>query len=82
MSSGAPFGIGFGGALVVTRFRFFSVSAGVSRRIVMSQSKMPITVVGRFCTRVFVYVGNEGSEFGDILECFDQLGLTSCESRS
>ena len=82
MSSGAPFGIGFVGALVMTGFMFFTVSAGVTRRITMSPSAMTIIGVGRLCTRDLAEVGNDGSEFGDILECFDQLGLTSCESRS
>ena len=53
MSSGYPFGIGFGGALFMTGFRFFAVSAGVSRRIAMSPAVMPITGVGWFYTRVF-----------------------------
>ena len=66
----------------MTGFRFFSVLAGVSRKIAMIPAVIPIVVVGRFCTRGFVYVSNDGSEFGDILECFNQMGLTSCESRS
>ena len=53
MSSGAPFGISFGGALVMPGFRFFSVSAGVSIRIAMSPAVIQISGVGRFCTRVF-----------------------------
>ena len=63
-------------------YRFFAFLAGVTKRITMSPSVMPIYDVGRLCTGVFVLAGNDGSEFGDILECFDQLDLTSCESRS
>ena len=63
-------------------FTFFAVSAGVRRIIAMSPAVMPISGVGRFCTGFFVGFGNDGSEFGNILECFDQLDLTSCESRS
>ena len=37
----------------MTGFRFFVVAAGVSQKIVMSPSVMPISGVGRFCTRVF-----------------------------
>ena len=43
MSSGSPFGIGFGGALVMNGFRFFEVVAGVSRKIAMSPAVMPIS---------------------------------------
>ena len=62
--------------------KFFAVSDGLTRIITMSPSIMPISGVGRLCTGVFVWVGNDGSEFGDILECLDQLDLTSCEIRS
>ena len=82
MSNGAPFGIRFGSALVMPGSRFFAVSDGVSRRIATSPAVMPIYGVGQFRTRVFAYVGNEGSEFGDIQECLDPLDLTSCENRS
>ena len=53
MSSGAPVGIGFGGVLVMTGFSFFAVLSGAIRRIAMSPAVIPITGVGRFCTRVF-----------------------------
>ena len=55
MSSGAPFGISFGGALFMSGFGFFAVSAVVSRRIAMSQAVMPISSVGRFCTIFHVH---------------------------
>ena len=58
-------------ALVMPGSRFFAVSAGMSRGITMSPSVVPKTGVGWICAGVFVDVGNDGSEFGDILECFD-----------
>ena len=58
-------------ALVMPVSRFFAVSAGVARGITMSPSVVPITGVGWICAGVFVDIGNDGSEFGDILECFD-----------
>ena len=54
MSSESSFGISFGGALVMTGFRFFAVLAGVTRRITIIPAVMPISGVGRLCTGVFV----------------------------
>ena len=51
--------------------RFFAVSAGISRGITMSLAVVPISGAGGLCAGIFVEVGNDGSEFGDILECFD-----------
>ena len=53
ISSGSPFGIVLGGALITTGFRFFAVAAGASRKIAMSPAVISIAGVGRFCTRVF-----------------------------
>ena len=63
-------------ALVMPVSRFFAVSAGVARGITMSPTVMPISGVERLHTGVFVSVGHDGSEFGDLLECFDQLEVT------
>ena len=54
----------------MNRLSFFAVTDGVSRKISMSAAVIPIDGVGLFCTRVFAYIGNDGNEFGDILECF------------
>ena len=51
--------------------RFFAVSAGISRRITMSPAVVPISGVEWLCAGIFVEFGNDISEFGDILECFD-----------
>ena len=51
--------------------RFFVVSAGMSRGITMSPVVVPISGVGWICAGIFVEIGNDGSKFGDIIECFD-----------
>ena len=51
--------------------RFFAVSTGMSRGITMSPEVLPIYGVGWLCAGIFVEVRNDGSDFGDILECFD-----------
>ena len=63
-------------------YRFCAVLANISRGITMRPTVVPISVVGWLCAGIFVCVGNYGSEFGDILECFDLLNLASCESLS
>ena len=62
--------------------RFFAVSSGVPRIITTSPAVVPISGAEQLCAGVFVYVGDDVSEFGNILECFDQLKLTRCEIRS
>ena len=37
----------------------------------MSPAVVPISGVGWLCDGVFVEVDNDGSAFGDILECLD-----------
>ena len=37
----------------------------------MNTAVVPIYDVRWLCAGIFVEVGNDGSEFGDILECFD-----------
>ena len=49
----------------------FVVLAGVSRGITMSPVVVPISGIGWHCDGIFVLLGNDGSDFGDILECFD-----------
>ena len=55
----------------MTGSRFFAVSTGVSRGITMIPAVVPISGVGWICAGIFVEVGNDSSEFGEILECFD-----------
>ena len=62
--------------------RFLVVSDGMSRGITMIPAVVKISGVGWLCAGIFVEVGNDGSEFGNILECFDYLKLTNCEIRS
>ena len=51
--------------------RFFAVSAGMVQVIPMSPAVVPISCVGWPCAGIFVEIGQGGSEFGDILKCFD-----------
>ena len=51
--------------------RFFEVSAGMSRGITMRPAVVPIYGVGWLCAGIFVEIVQGGSEFGDILDCFD-----------
>ena len=62
--------------------RFSAVSAGMVQGVTMSPAVVPIYGVGWPCTGIFVEIGQGGSEFGDILKCFDYLKLTLSESRS
>ena len=51
--------------------RFFAVTARMVGRITMSPEVVPISGVRWPCAGIFVEIGQGGSEFGDILECFD-----------
>ena len=55
----------------MTKSIFFAVSSGMYRGITMSPAVVSIYGFGWLCAGVFVLVGNDGSEFGNILECFD-----------
>ena len=50
---------------------FLVFLAGMSRGITMSPVVVPISGVGWICAGIFVDVGNDGSEFGEILEYFE-----------
>ena len=50
---------------------FFAVLAGMVQGITMSPAVVLISCVGWLCIGIFVDIGQGGSEFGDILECFD-----------
>ena len=54
-------------ALFMHSSRFFAVLAGMSRVITTIPEVVPISGVGWLCARIFVEVGNDCSEFGDIL---------------
>ena len=51
--------------------RFFAVSDGMVRGITTSPEVVLISGVGWLCAGFFLMIGLGGSEFGDILECFD-----------
>ena len=48
--------------------RFLAVLAVIYKGITMSPEVVPTSGVGWHCTEIFVEIGNDGSEFGDILE--------------
>ena len=52
-------------------YKFFVVSAEVPRGITMSPEIVSISGFGWLFAGGFVKVGNDGSEFGDILEFFN-----------
>ena len=52
-------------------YSFFAVSDRISKVITMSPAVVPISGVGWLCAGIFVEVGNDSSEFEDILECLD-----------
>ena len=51
--------------------RFFAVSAVMVQGITMSPAVVPIYGVEWLCAGIFVEIGQGGSEFGNILECFE-----------
>ena len=65
------FCVSFFRALFMPGSRFFAVSAGMVRGINMIPAVVPISSVGWIWAGIFVNIGQGGSEFGNILECFD-----------
>ena len=51
--------------------RFFAVSDGMVRGITISSVVMPIYGGGWPCAGIFVEIGQGGSEFCNVLKCFD-----------
>ena len=58
-------------ALVMPGSRLFIVSARMIRGITMVPAVVQIFSVGWIFAGIFVEIGKGGSEFGDILECFN-----------
>ena len=63
----------------MTFFRLCTVSARVVRQVSVGPIVMSNHGVGWSCTVIYVEIGEGGSEFGDILQCFNDLNLARSE---
>ena len=63
----------------MTFYRVFTVTARVVRQVSVGPSVVPNPGAGWPCTVMFVEIGNGGSEFRDVLKCFDELKLAHSE---
>ena len=59
--------------------RVFTVTARVVRQVSVGPAVVPNPVAGWPCTVIFVDIGKGGSEFCDVLQCFDKLKLACSE---
>ena len=57
----------------------FTVTARVVQQVSVGPSVVPNPGVGWLCTGISIEIGKEGSEFRDILQCFDELKLARSE---
>ena len=57
----------------------FTVTARVVRQVSVGPAVVLNTCVVWPCTVVFIDIGEGGSEFCDVLQCFDKLKLASSE---
>ena len=64
----------------MTLFRVFTVTARVVRQVSVSPVVVTNPGVGWSCTVISVEIGEGGSEFCDVLQCFDVLNLAHSES--
>ena len=63
----------------MTLFRVFAVTARVVQQVSVGPSVVPNPGVGWSCTVISVEIGEGGSEFRDVLQCFDELKLARSE---
>ena len=63
----------------MTFFRFFTVTARVVRQVSVGPAVVPNPGVGWSCTVISVEICEGGSEFRDVLQCFDELKLACSE---
>ena len=64
----------------MTLFRVFTVTARVVRQVSVSPAVVTNPGVGWSCTVISVEIGEGGSEFCNVLQCFDELKLARSES--
>ena len=56
-----------------------TVTDRLVRQVVVGTAVVLNTGVGWSCTVIFVEIGEVGSEFRDVLQCFDELKLARSE---
>ena len=60
----------------MTFFRVVTVTARVVRKVAVGPAVVSNTGVGWSCTVISVEIGEGGSEFCDVLQCFDaEVGM-------
>ena len=63
----------------MTFFRVFTVTARVVLQVSLGLEVVPNPGVGWSCTVIYVEIGEGGSEFRDVLQCFNELKLARSE---
>ena len=63
----------------MTFFRVFTVTDRVVRQVSVGPAVVSNPGVGWSCTVISVEIGEGGSEFRDVLQCFDELKLARSE---
>ena len=63
----------------MTFFRLFTVTARVVLAVTVGPAVVPNPGAGWLCTMIFVEISKGGSEFCDVLQCFDELKLACSE---
>ena len=63
----------------MTFFRVFTVADRLVQQVSVGPAVVPNTGVGWLCTVISVEIGKGGSEFRDVLQCFDDLKLACSE---
>ena len=63
----------------MTFFRVCTVPARLVRQISVGSTVMSNHGVEWLCTVIFVQIGKGGSEFCDVLQCFDDLKFSRSE---
>ena len=63
----------------MTLFRLFTVMVRVVRQVSVGPAVLSNPGVGWSCTVISVEIGEGGSEFHDVLQCFDKLKLARSE---
>ena len=63
----------------MTFFRVFTVTAIVVQKVSVGPVVVPNPGVGWLCTVIFAEIGEGGSEFCDVMQCFDELKMAHSE---
>ena len=63
----------------MTFFRVFTVTARMVRQVSVGPAVVLNPGVGWSCNVISVEIGKGGSEFRDVLQCFDELKLARSE---